>query len=313
MTTEERKPSYERVLPVPALLPKHILVTGGRGRLAGALKQHFSSGCTQLTSFSRTPGDGHLSFDPLFATSTLNTADALLHLAWSTVPLVSEQHPGIEGREDLPLLTKILETIAALPHRDRLHFVFFSSGGTVYGNARSNQPSRETDECLPVGSYGRAKLAAERVIQELGQRHGITYTILRISNPYGFAMPLNKPQGVIPFILQHAREGTPVTLWGDGSARKDFIYHTDFVSALEHVLRFRPIGVFNISAGQSHSIREVIGLVEQTLGLPIRVKQVPAYPWDVHDSLLANDKLRDLVGWTPAISLIEGIRRTSKL
>lgn len=294
-----------------APLSKRIVITGGRSRLAGVVRKHLTNKGAQLVTVSRTEGDSHLSLDDLFVGNLVDNADTLLHLAWSTVPLNSELHVGLEWKEDIPLLLKILETIRLSPNRERLHFVFFSSGGAVYGNARANQPSRESDLCEPIGWYGHAKLAAERLIEEYGRRHGILYTILRISNPYGYPIPPHKPQGVIPFILKSARDGTPLSLWGDGTARKDFLYHTDFVSALELIIRGRVTGVFNISSGESHSVNEVVALVEELLRVKIAIQRAPSHSWDVHESRLSNAKLRSAIIWHPQIGLHEGIARAA--
>jgi UDP-glucose 4-epimerase len=289
-------------------LAKRIILTGGRSRLAGVIRQHFSDGGAQLVSLSRSEGDTHLGLENLFVNNLVDSADTLLHMAWSTVPISSERHVGLEWREDIPLLLKILETICASPNRERLHFIFFSSGGAVYGNAREGRPSAESDACMPIGWYGQAKLAAERLIEEYGRRHGLVYTILRISNPYGFPVPAHKPQGIIPFILKSARDGSQLSIWGDGSARKDFLHHTDFVVALEKIIRTRATGTFNVSSGESHTVREVISLAENAIGRKVAIRHVSAHPWDVHDSLLDNSKIRDAVAWRPTVTLAEGIR-----
>lgn len=296
-----------------APLSKRIVITGGRSRLAAVIRKQLASQAAQLVTLSRSEGDSHLSLDDLFVNNLVDNADTLLHLAWSTVPISSERHVGLEWKQDIPLLLKILETITASPNRDRLHFVFFSSGGAVYGNAREGQPSRETDVCDPIGWYGQAKLAAEKLIQEYGRRYGLCYTILRISNPYGFAVPAHKPQGIIPFIIKSAREGTPLTVWGDGSARKDFLHYTDFVSALDAIIRNRLPGIFNVCSGQSHSVQEVISLVESIVGRRVQIQSTPAHPWDVHDSLLDNSKLTSLTSWRPAVELAAGLRQAAKI
>jgi UDP-glucose 4-epimerase len=293
----------DTTLPAP-----RILLTGGRSRLAGVIRQHFAQREGQLVSLSRSEGDSHLGLENLFVNNLVDQADTLLHLAWSTVPLSSERNVGLEWQEDIPLLLKILKTISASPNRERLHFVFFSSGGAVYGNALNGRPSRESDACAPIGWYGQAKLAAERIIEEYGRRHGLLYTILRISNPYGFSVPVHKPQGIVPFILKHGREGTALSVWGDGSARKDYLHHTDFTAALEQIVRRRPVGIYNVSQGESHTVTELIQLAQAALGKPIRTQHSPAHTWDVHDSLLDNTKLRAAIDWKPAVSLAEGIR-----
>jgi UDP-glucose 4-epimerase len=293
-------------------LAKRIILTGGRSRLAGVLQEPLVAAGSQVISLSRSEGGPHLGLENLFVNNLLDQADTVLHLAWSTVPLSSERHVGLEWEQDIPLLIKILQAICASPNRAQLHFVFFSSGGTVYGNAREGRPSRESDLCAPIGWYGHAKLAAERLIAEYGQRHGLSYTILRISNPYGYPGPTHKPQGIVPFLLNSARTGTPFSVWGDGTARKDFLHHTDFTTALVQVIRTRPQGVFNVSHGESHTVNEVIQGVEQALGKKIPIQHAPAHPWDVHDSLLDNTKLGAAINWRPAVGLAEGIRRAAK-
>jgi UDP-glucose 4-epimerase len=290
-------------------LTQRIVLTGGRSRLASVVREHLSARGASVVSLSRSEGDSHLGLENLFVGNLLDQSDTLLHLAWSTVPLSSERNVGLEWEQDLPLLHKILKAICASPNRSRLHFVFFSSGGTVYGNARDGRPSSETDLCAPVGWYGHAKVAAERVIEEYGRRHGLVYTILRISNPYGFPVPAHKPQGIIPFILKHAREGTPLSVWGDGSARKDYLHHRDFTAALEGVIRRRPTGTFNVSHGESHTVHEVIQLAESALGKKITTQHTAAHAWDVHDSILDNSRLRAATGWQPGVTLADGIRR----
>lgn len=284
-------------------------MTGGRSRLGGCIRQHLTQRGAQLVSLSRSEGDSHLGLENLFVNNLVDQADTLLHLAWSTVPLSSERHVGLEWKQDLPLLLNVLETICASPRKERVHFVFFSSGGAVYGNAPQGRSSRESDECKPIGWYGHGKLAAERLIEEYGRRHGLVYTILRISNPYGFAAAAHKPQGIIPFIIKHGREGTPLTIWGDGSARKDFLHYTDFNAALEQVIRRRPIGIFNVSSGESRTINEVVQFVEQAMGKTIKIGHIPAHAWDVHESLLDNAKLCAAADWKPTIPLREGIKR----
>jgi UDP-glucose 4-epimerase len=295
----------------PPLSAHRILLTGGRSRLASVIHPALLAAGAEVTSLSRSEGGAHLGLENLFVNNLIEQADTLLHLAWSTVPLSSERHVGMEWTQDIPLLIKILSAAGASPHREKFHFIFFSSGGTVYGNAVQDRPSKEDDTCHPIGWYGHAKLAAERLIQEYAQRHQLSYTILRISNPYGFPVPTHKPQGIIPFLLHSAAQGLPFSVWGDGTARKDFLYHTDFTAALVEVIRQRPVGVFNVCAGESHTVQEVIALVEAAIGRKIPIQHAPAHAWDVHDSLLDHSKLTAATGWSPKVSLADGIRLTA--
>ncbi len=295
---------------MPEPTPSRLIVTGGRGRLASLIAEHFRAPASQVTLYSREGGAGFLPLAGLTAPGALDEATALLHLAWSTLPATSQQQPGTEEQHDLPLLKLLLEAIASSPKSKRLHLVFFSSGGAVYGNA-PGRANLEADPCLPIGSYGRAKRMAEELITTYAGYHGLACTILRISNPYGYPVPKNRAQGLIPHALRCAVEHQPLTLWGDGSARKDFLHYTDFLAALELVVARRLTGTYNLSAGESHSVREVISLVEKHTGRRVPLNPQPGLDWDVQDSRLDNARLIAATGWKPLISLDEGIRRAA--
>ncbi len=289
---------------------QRMAVTGGRGRLASLIADAFSAPSYDLRLFSRTAGRGFAPLASLARPETLADTDVILHLAWSTLPATSEKAPGTEAAHDLPLLESLLATLAATPGADRRHFVFFSSGGTVYGNA-PGRPNVEDDPCHPIGHYGRAKREAERRVEHYAREHGLPCTILRIANPYGYPVPKNRAQGLIPHALRCATEGQPLTLWGDGTARKDFLYYTDFLAGLASVLRERLTGTYNLCAGESHQVREVLDLVEAQTGAPIALTFTAAPNWDVHDSRLDRTRLSAATGWRPLVPLTEGIRRAA--
>lgn len=294
----------------PSSRPKRLLVTGGRGRLAPLIADHFRAPAHETVLYSRSAGAGLRDLAGLPGQADLTSSDTILHLAWSTLPATSEQTPGSEQQHDLPYLEKLLAALAARPAAARPHFVFFSSGGAVYGNA-PGRPSRETDDCRPIGRYGLAKLAAEQLVTAAAARHGLPCAILRISNPYGYPVPGGRPQGIIPHAIRAAVEGRPLTLWGDGRACKDFIYYTDYLSALQEVTDRRLTGVFNVCAGESHRIREIIALVEKHTGRRITTTATAAPGWDVQDSRLDPRRLAEATGWRPQVPLDEGIRRST--
>ncbi len=288
--------------------PKRIIITGGRGRLASLIADHFRAPAHDVRLYSREAGGGFHALADLQQSSSFDHAETILHLAWSTLPATSELQPRAEWQHDLPFLQRMLDAMTASAAREQLHLVFFSSGGTVYGNA-PGRPSCETDSCLPIGGYGRAKHAAEQLIEAHAARHKIACTILRISNPYGYPVPKIRVQGIIPHALRCAVEGLPLILWGDGQAKKDFIYYTDFLSALEEVITRRLTGTFNLSAGNSHSLHEIIGLVEKNTGRTMALQFQSSPAWDVKDSRLDNRRFVIATGWRPQVTLDEGIRR----
>ena len=165
--------------PLPSSLPQHIFLTGAGGRLASCVRPHLQQAGRTITGFSRTETKDQRKLENLFQPGVLDQAQTLLHLAWSTLPATSERDIGSEWECDLPFLIKLLRHVVETPALARLHFVFFSSGGAVYGSD-PGRPSLETDPCRPVGWYAQAKVAAEEIIRIFGERHGLIYTILRV-------------------------------------------------------------------------------------------------------------------------------------
>ena len=290
--------------------PQRLLVTGGRGRLASLIADHFRAPAHTVALYSREGGAGFSPLDELTRPAGLDGADALLHLAWSSLPATAEQASGTTGSPDLALLERLLAALAARPAGRRPYFVFFSSGGTVYGNA-PGRPNVEDDACQPIGNYGRIKLAAEKLVRTAFAQQGLPGVILRISNPYGYPVPSGRAQGVIPHAIRCAVEGRPLPLWGDGHARKDFLYYTDFLSGLQEVVDRRLTGVYNLAAGESHSVHEIIALVEQHTGRKLATTHAPAPAWDVQDSRLDRSRLTAATGWAPQVPLSEGVRRAA--
>jgi len=297
-------------MPNSVSTPQKLHVTGGRGRLAALIEDHFRAPQHAVEPYSRNPGHGFHALSDLETLRGVSPSDSILHLAWSTLPATSEQNPGIEQQQDLPWLEQMLASLIKLPANQRPHFIFFSSGGSVYGNA-PGRPNLEDDICQPIGNYGRAKQQAESLIERAITDHDLPCTVLRISNPYGYPVPPGRAQGIIPHAIRAATEGHTLKLWGDGHAQKDFLYHTDFTSALEGIVTQRLIGTFNLGSGKSHSIRDIIALVESQTEKGISIEQLPAPTWDVQDSRLNNDKLSQAIGWKPQVTLEEGIRRSA--
>jgi len=294
----------------PATSPlRHLLVTGARGRLASSLVPELRARGHRVTPVSRTGGEGCLTYPEIARAGLPVGVDGILHLAWSTVPATAEADPGRAAAEDLPLLRSLL---AAAEKSDAggtaPHFIFFSTGGAVYGDNEAH-PAREDDVCRPIGAYGRAKLAAEAEV--LARQTRLPCAVLRISNPYGFRWRSTQPQGIIPRAFASAWSGTPLPLWGDGSARKDFLHHDDFIRALDAIIGRGLAGIYNIAAGESHTVNEVLAAVERETGRPIHRQPGPAQPWDVHTSRLDISKLSAAIDWTPRIGLEQGLRLTN--
>jgi UDP-glucose 4-epimerase len=285
--------------------PLRIALTGGRGRLAPLLAAHLCSTQAEVVTFSRKAGDGFQCTSLLTEPGALASFDVVLHLGWSTVPLTSEDMPGVEGITDLPLLQELLDSCISTRRPPLL--VFFSSAA-VYGN--TSAPAVEETPCQPVGYYARGKLQAEDLIRFACSRHDtLRCCALRISNLFGSAMQSTKPQGLVSRVCRAIQEDTAISMWGDGRNTKDYLFLDDFVDALETIIDRGLTGTFNVASEQSLSVREIVSLVESFTGKNLKIIHCPAFRWDVEESRISAQKLRAVTGWRARSDLAEAIQQ----
>lgn len=286
-----------------------ILVTGARGRLGSALSDWLEKDGHEVVRFSRNTDAKYVCLSEL-PTHIRMGPDALLHLAWSTVPASSEKNPGIEWREDLPLLSSIATECSSMARQGITHplMVFFSSC-SVYGEppAGRTAASGETDPCHPKGWYACGKKAAEELLENFA-RNGLRRLTLRVSNPYGFDQSPIHLQGFIPAATHAALQEAELSVWGDGKATKDFLDVRDLYSALTAALGRQMTGTYNVCSGESYTIESVIGMIEKNSGTRIATKRLPAAPWDVKVGRYSNALFKEHAQWSPRFSLEQGIR-----
>jgi UDP-glucose 4-epimerase len=288
--------------------PLRIAVTGARGRLAPLVADHLRADDWEVISFSRSAGDSLRPIASLADPRTLADFDVILHLAWSTVPLTSEERPGWEQATDLPLLQEMLNACAAIRHPP--HLVFFSTAA-VYGN--TTVPATEEASCSPVGRYAHAKLLAEEIIRGACIRDSsLRCSILRISNVFGWTTRSTKPQGIISRICRAIHDERPISLWGDGGNTKDYLFLTDLLDAVQAVVTRQRTGTFNVASEKSLSVNDIISLVESFTGKKLPIVRCAPFPWDVERSYISTRKLRRATGWRARHDLAEAIRELTE-
>jgi UDP-glucose 4-epimerase len=283
----------------------NVFITGARGAIGKAAADAFSKLGWTVTRFSRNADSCHLALDTLEAEIVRTTPDTILHLAWSTYPATAEILPGTEWSADLPNLVELCRTITKVPLATRPQLLFLSSGA-VYGES-GGQPLDEPCEPHPKGWYARGKLAGERLISDFGTTLRLPYTIVRASSVYGFFQASSRAQGIIPKLVEACQSGAPCPLWGDGSARKDYLHVQDLVALLRLLIEGRVEGTFNACTGRSVTLRIVIDLVEKTIGQKLQFVTHPELTWDVQNTVLCSEKVHHEVGWSHSFTLEDGI------
>ena len=183
-------------------------------------------------------------------------------------------------------------------------FVFFSSGGTVYGS--HSLPRKETDPLEPATLYARSKARIEKELKE----SGLDYLILRLSNPYGGYQLPNKRQGVIPIVLRKAYLDESFPLMVNPDSIRDYIYISDFGTQLRRLLELDVSNTtVNVGSGTGTSLQCVIDLCEKITGRKLRIEHLLAQVPMVQDIVLDVSKLEGITGIHSSITMEEGMKR----
>ena len=191
-----------------------------------------------------------------------------------------------------------------------------ASSMTAYGEPELI-PTPEGAPCVPVSNYGVTKYAAERYVQITGERKGVelNVTSLRMFNVYGERQSIDNPyQGVLAIFIGNALRGEPITIHGDGTQTRDFVYIGDVVDAWLRVLDAPETfgAVLNVGSGRETSVNELADTVLVAFGesrATWTVGSAPAQLGDQRRSAAAIGAISAL-GWSPDTSLEDGIART---
>lgn len=185
------------------------------------------------------------------------------------------------------------------------HVILLSSGGAVYGPP-ATAPFSEEDEPTPANEYGRIKFAEEQLLSD----SDVPHTVLRVANPYGPGQT-GATQGVLGAWLRAVRDGQPVTLFGDGSAVRDYVFIDDFAAAAAAAAERLPGGVINIGSGEGTSLAELLDIVTDAVApIPVEVRREPSRGIDAPAVWLDVTRARETLDWTATTPLAEGIART---
>jgi UDP-glucose 4-epimerase len=191
----------------------------------------------------------------------------------------------------------------------------FPSSRLVYGKPRY-LPVDEKHPLDPESIYAAHKLAVENYHLIYGRLYGLKATVLRISNPYGpFQAGEGRAYGIANAFIQAAVSGRPITLFGDGSQRRDYLYIDDLVDALLRAacLPESRGRVYNIGDGQGTSLLELAEMAVREAGRG----EIIRVPWpEEYRAIETGDYLSDIslarseLGWSPVTAIREGIART---
>ncbi len=194
--------------------------------------------------------------------------------------------------------------------------VFASSGGVVYGEGNS-LPHGEEALKLPVSPYGVSKLASEYYLAMYAKLHGLEVVPLRYANVYGPRQNPHGEAGVVAIFCSRILRQEPLTVYGDGTQTRDYVFVGDVARAnlaatTGRLGRLRSIDdvAFNVGTGVETSVVELARTILNAAGANVPIEHVDARPGELQRSAVDPGKLEAQWSWRPEVGLAEGLQRT---
>ncbi len=187
----------------------------------------------------------------------------------------------------------------------------FGSSSSVYG-ATSKAPFREDQvEMRPISPYAASKLSGELMAYTYAHLFGISVNCLRFFTVFG---PRQRPDLAIHKFTKLIESGSPVPVFGDGSAGRDYTYVNDIVSGIVAAMKYEPevkhgarFEVFNLGNSHPVTLKRLLDDLERTIGRPALRDQRCDQPGDVPLTWADISKARDLLGYEPKTPFETGL------
>jgi UDP-glucose 4-epimerase len=231
----------------------------------------------------------------------------IAHLAAQVSVVHSVQNPLFDMQVNYGGTLHVLEYARA----HRVKKVVLASSAAVYGDV-SELPVAEEVACRPVSPYGIDKYSSELALDYYASVHGVPATSLRFFNVYGPRQDPSSPySGVISIFTDRARAGRPLTIFGDGSQTRDFVFVGDVVRAIVAALGDGNSRlVANVGTGGEISVLELARAIVELCGGGSAIEHHPARAGEILKSRARVDRLRDALGVVAETKLVDGLKRT---
>lgn len=235
-----------------------------------------------------------------------DNVDKVVHLAayGSVVESVTDPRANFE--------MNVLGTFNMLKHAVDAgvrKFVFSSTGGALIGNA--TPPVSESSLPKPISPYGAGKLCCEAYCNAFYESYGLNTISLRFANVYG-TNSLHK-HGVVNKFVQRLIDSQPLTIFGDGSATRDYIHVSDLCEGIKLALESETVmhDVIHLATGRETSIRELAMMFLSFGGLDETCLEFkPSRVGEVERNFALFDRASEKLGYAPKVVLEDGLRQT---
>jgi len=231
----------------------------------------------------------------------------IIHLAAQVSVVHSVQNPLVDMQINYGGTLHVLEYARA----HGVKKVAFASSAAVYGDVEEMPVGEDTPK-RPVSPYGIDKYASELALDYYANVHGVATTALRFFNVYGPRQDPSSPySGVISIFADRAKAGQPLTIFGDGSQTRDFVYVGDVVRALAAaVADGNARTVANVGTGGEITVKELARTVVELCGNRSTIEHAPPRAGEILKSRANVDRLRAAFGVVAQTKLVDGLRVT---
>ena len=240
--------------------------------------------------------------------------DVIAHLAAQMDVRRSVSDPLADATVNILGTLNLMEALRAAESSARV--VFTSTGGVLYGDFNT-PPNYETYAKDPESPYAISKLSVEHYLAYYGRVHNMDSAALRFGNVYGPRQDPHGEAGVVAIFCGRILSNRPLTIFGDGRQTRDYVYVGDVARAV-YLTATEPLPpkerldarAFNIGTGKGTSVIEIAQLLQEVAGSKVSVEFAPHRPGEQQESFVNAEKAREILGWTPQVTLPDGLART---
>jgi UDP-glucose 4-epimerase len=226
----------------------------------------------------------------------------IYHLAAQIDVRSSVAFPAADAEVNVVGTVNVLEAARAVGAR----VVFSSSGGALYGRG-APVPSMESVAPEPESPYGISKYSAEQYIGLYNRLYGAAHAILRFANVYGPRQSPSGEAGVVTVFCERAIKANPLTIYGDGTQTRDYVYVSDCIAAFIAAGEHGKAGTWNIGTGVEVSVLQLAAIVSRITGDRTRQQFAPPRAGELPRSALVFERAERDLGWRPSVLLARGV------
>ncbi len=288
-----------------------VLVTGGAGFIGSHVVDALEAQGHEARIFDLVRSPYHPDVEAVVGDLTEEAAvreavagcDAVAHLAAIADVNLVALDPAMADRVNVGGTQTLLDAA----HEARVGRFIYASTVWVYGDQTGGGPvAEEGPLVLPAHLYTATKLAGEMYCHSYAELFGLEYTILRFGIPHG---PRARDAAVVPAFVARAREGEALTISGDGSQSRQFVYVRDLADGVVAALAPAAAGrIYNLVGDESISVCEIADTVREIVA-DVPIVHGPERPGDLRIGHVSGARAASELGWTAATTFAQGVRR----